>query len=71
LETSVIRKKLPRPQKIPSALASFDQVSASDLIQKEILSLIYSDGIDNPLDGMEFPNQLPEYKQYISFDRLE
>ena len=36
-----------------------------------MLSLIYSDGIDNPLDGVEFPTELPEYKQYISYEQIE
>lgn len=36
-----------------------------------MLSLIYSDGIDNPVDGVEFPDNIPEYKKYISFDKLE
>ena len=36
-----------------------------------MLSLIYSDGIDNPIDGVEFPEEVPEYKKYIPFEQLE
>ena len=36
-----------------------------------MLSLIYSDGIDNPIDGVEFPEEAPEYKKYIPFEQLE
>jgi len=27
-----------------------------------MLSLIYSDGIDNPVDGVVFPDEAPAYK---------
>lgn len=36
-----------------------------------MLSLIYSDAIDNPIDGIIFPENPPEYKQEISFEKLE
>lgn len=42
-----------------------------ELVDKEMLTLIYSDAIDNPIDGIIFPDNPPEYKQEISFERLE
>ena len=35
-----------------------------------MLSLIFSDGIDNPLDGVIFPEDPPEYKKHIPFEQL-
>ena len=36
-----------------------------------MVSLIYSDCIDNPIDGVEFSAEHPEYKSYIPFEKLE
>lgn len=36
-----------------------------------MLSLIYSDGIDNPIEGVVFPNDPPPYKEFISFEQME
>ncbi len=51
---------------IPFQLNPSMTSSVGQLIEKEMLSLIYSDGIDNPIDGVVFPDQLPAYKEYIS-----
>ena len=67
----MIKRKLPRPRKIPTALNPSCPSKVSELIEKEMLSLIYSDGIDNPVDGVEFPAEVPEYKTHIAFEKLE
>lgn len=36
-----------------------------------MLSLIYSDGIDNPIEGVIFPDSPPHYKQFYSLEQLE
>jgi hypothetical protein len=36
-----------------------------------MIRLIYSDGIDNPIDGVKFPDNPPAYRDYISYERLE
>ena len=68
LETEVIKRRLPRPLAVPSAMAVAQE--ARELIEQEMLTLIYSDAIDNPLDGVLFPDDPPPYKQDISLDRL-
>ena len=70
LETEVIKRKLPRPAIIPAEL-TFGKNKVQELVDKEMLTLIYSDAIDNPIDGIIFPDNPPEYKQEISFERLE
>lgn len=36
-----------------------------------MLSLIYSDGIDNPIDGVIFPDNPPPYKDFVSYEQIE
>ena len=62
----MIRRGLPRPSVIPNQLNPSMSSPVGELIEKEMLSLIYSDGIDNPIDGVVFPDHLPAYKEYIS-----
>lgn len=35
-----------------------------------MLSLIYSDAIDNPIDGVIFPDNPPEYKTDLTLQQL-
>lgn len=36
-----------------------------------MLSLIYSDAIDHPVDGAIFPDNPPAYKEEISLERIQ
>jgi hypothetical protein len=65
LETEVIKRKLPRPLFVLSSLAT-GKTRARELVDQEMLTLIYSDAIDNPIDGVIFPDNPPPYKEEVS-----
>jgi hypothetical protein len=52
---------LPRPNIVPFSIRP-SKGKAEQLVDQEMLSLIYSDAIDNPIDGVIFPENPPEYK---------
>ena len=39
---------------------------AKKLVDAEMLSLIYSDALDNPIEGVVFPDDAPAYREEIS-----
>lgn len=61
-ETEVIRRNLKRPSVVPTEVKPKGKSEVQQLIEKEMLSLIYSDAIDNPIEGTIFPEKnAPNY----------
>lgn len=72
MQTEVIKRRLPRPMSIPSSILhrKRDDV-AKKLVDEEMLSLIYSDALDNPIEGVIFPDNPPAYREEISLEKIE
>ena len=67
MQTEVIKRRLPRPMCIPSSILHRKREDiAKKLVDEEMLSLIYSDALDNPIEGVVFPDDAPAYREEIS-----
>jgi hypothetical protein len=50
MQTEVIKRRLPRPLSIPTSIMNRKREEiAKKLVDEEMLSLIYSDALDNPI----------------------
>lgn len=72
MQTEVIKRRLPRPLSIPTSIMNRKREEiAKKLVDEEMLSLIYSDALDNPIEGVIFPDNAPAYREEITLQKVE
>lgn len=69
--SEVLNKQLPRLGHIPERVYFYKRNPILSLIEEEYISLIYSDAVDYPQEGMEFPSREIRYREKIEQELLE
>lgn len=69
--SEVLKKNLPRVSHIPEKVYYYLRNPVLELIEKEYVSLIYSDAVDYPQEGMEFPEREIPYREKIEEGLLD